>query len=500
MSVDINKLLLNQQDDQKIKLLVFLKENPNTSLYNFYLAQNLPYNKILYIYHKLIADLKEMTGNPDKTISELIEDFSFDEYRHAIFKQQIGYQLLMSLMTQDDKSVAEFLKKNDVSRTKLYRVTTELRKTIANFGVNVNLSEFSIEGNEVIVQSFLLVFLNETETKINEFMDSRWESLVKRFCVDYLTPDGQSEGLLVNQRQRMFAICLLRLTQGYRYQQLNPFPDNFKLDLNSKGAGSLLDFFELNYNMTAQEAHSQVDTLQFYLKFGSNFIVDLNHSEKDKLLLRMNDSKVWRSLWQNVEHNTSVGLVENMELRIYSDILVTMYFGELSISRNNYVNTLVNQYVNGKETPLTTTEMGKLSKKTLRMIEEFGMPHPSNKQLKLIALLVKGVKAVLSDLPHHVIIYMLDDTFDAESDFISYLFQGIVKVLPFGEYKSGDAVSVLEYNEETEQVKTFLKEHDDVIGFHWIHQLPLTENYSRLLLLINKHRFELLKALSIDDN
>lgn len=194
--MDFNQILLSAQDNEKIQLLVFLKENPSSSLYNFFLAKDLPYNKVLYIYHKLLADLRDVVQDEDLSIADLIATADFDVYARTVMNRQIGYQLLLSLLKQSKQSTNEFLERHEVSRTKLYRLTAELRKYMGKFGITVNLSEFKLTGNEALIQNFYLSFLNETSTGIDAFLDERWQSVVQRLTTGYLTPPAYKKSVV----------------------------------------------------------------------------------------------------------------------------------------------------------------------------------------------------------------------------------------------------------------------------------------------------------------
>lgn len=90
---------------------------------------------------------------------------------------------------------------------------------------------------------------------------------------------------------------------------------------------------------------------------------------------------------------------------------------------------------------------------------------------------------------------MNDDAYDAQTDIISYLFQGVVSVKMINEYEPEEVVSILVYNQQNDKVNRFLAAHPNMISLRWVQQLPATENYSRLLLLINKYRYNVFKNL-----
>lgn len=481
--VNINKLLLSQQDNERIQLLVFLKENPNSSLYNFFLAQNLPYNKVLYLYHKLIADLRDLSDDSDLTIAELLEEFNFDQYRHTVFKRQIGYQLIMSLLMMTDASIQDFLTRFDISRTKLYRVTTELRKAIAHYGIVLNLAEFRLDGNETLIQSFLLSFLNETGTKIDEFLNDQWASLVARLTMDYLTPTQGFEQVIMPQRKRLVGLALLRLSQGYRYGQLNQFADGFDVSFSQGGTTALLNFFQLNYKMKPNEALGQLNVLEFFLKYSPNFIIDLSSLEKGRVLKILRRSSNWKWIWSHIDPATPVALQDKMELRVIGFINVLMYFGNFPIARDSLMNGLID---NGQ---VNVTQTAQLAEKMPVMLQELEFPQASPTQIRLLTVFTGMLINLLEQASYKTKIYIADDTYDASVEAFSYMFRGVVEVHTLNDYKSGESEAILMYNEKTVKVTELLSQDKRLVGLHWGHQLPASENYSRLLLLINKYRF-----------
>jgi DNA-directed RNA polymerase subunit L len=484
--MNINNILLSSQDNEKIQLLVFLKENPSSSLYNFFLAKDLPYNKVLYIYHKLIADLREFEDD-DLTIAELIADADFDQYSHIIMNRQVGYKMLMSLITQTDHTTNEFLERQQISRTKLYRLTSDLRKYIGQFGVTVNLSEFCLTGNETLIQNFLLAFLNETGTNISEFLDDRWQSLVSHLTDGFLTPMAFKNSILVAQRRRFVGIALLRLSQGHRYQIAHPIDQHFGLKFINGSDGVVKDYIKVSCDLTDVEAQNQFNLLKFSLKFGPNFIIEISDDEKQMIDDWLKSSPQWQQFWQRIETGTPTGLTAKMKLRLVGCIISLDYFGNFPISRNNYVNDYLQK--------VSDSRISKYYDQVNTMIKELQLEITTVDGINSLAKLFEALEQVIDDVSHKITVYVNDDAYDAQTDIISYLFQGVVSVKMINEYEPEEVVSILVYNQQNDKVNRFLAAHPNMISLRWVQQLPATENYSRLLLLINKYRYNVFKNL-----
>ena len=163
------------------------------------------------------------------------------------------------------------------------------------------------------------------------------------------------------------------------------------------------------------------------------------------------------------------------------------YFGNFPIARSNYVNEYLSK--------MDVTRISPYYELVSKMIKQLRLQITEVDNVNTLANLFQALEQVLADVSHKLVLYIDDDAYDAQTDVISYLFQGVVTVRLFNEYKPGDSVSVLLYNQQTPEIKDFLAQHPDLISLRWVHQLPTTENYSRLLLLINKYRYNIFKNL-----
>ncbi len=76
--VNIDAEILTSDEVQKLRLLLFLKEQPGNTIREFDAIYGLGYNKVLHIYHKLIDDLRAFNeSNEVLSDEELLEKNGF---------------------------------------------------------------------------------------------------------------------------------------------------------------------------------------------------------------------------------------------------------------------------------------------------------------------------------------------------------------------------------------------------------------------------------------
>ncbi|KRM56721.1 hypothetical protein C5L31_000583 [Secundilactobacillus malefermentans] len=97
--LNINAEILTTNEMQKLQLMAFLQEKTDNTLSHFYLINELGYNKVLHLYHKLVEDLKEC-NNVSGTIDadKLLSETNFDDFRADQYQQQITYKMLLSIL------------------------------------------------------------------------------------------------------------------------------------------------------------------------------------------------------------------------------------------------------------------------------------------------------------------------------------------------------------------------------------------------------------------
>ncbi|WP_252903951.1 hypothetical protein [Secundilactobacillus oryzae] len=76
--MNIDAEILTSDEVQKLRLLLFLKEQPGNTIREFDAIYGLGYNKVLHIYHKLIDDLRAFNeSNEVLSDEELLEKNGF---------------------------------------------------------------------------------------------------------------------------------------------------------------------------------------------------------------------------------------------------------------------------------------------------------------------------------------------------------------------------------------------------------------------------------------
>lgn len=175
-------MLIEKKDEEKLKLLYLLWKYNN---YEEVALQNLAYElsidkrSLRKHLEELLTDLETIDNNYGSIIlsdSSLKISFSsvFDENKLiALYSERsILFNLALSILMNDFRSVESFAEKNFISLVTLYRKLPMLKKELARLDLRLDLkSEKKILGNERQIRLFYYYLLLEINDYIDIFSD-----------------------------------------------------------------------------------------------------------------------------------------------------------------------------------------------------------------------------------------------------------------------------------------------------------------------------------------
>lgn len=477
--MDIARLFLLDRDYEKLHLLVYLKENPDNSLNSFLNSYDIAYPKMLNAYHKLINDLNDMNGHVPIDTAKLIQKINADDYLQYVMKSKDAYNLLLNIIKHTDASYDDYAERTGTSRAKIYRLTMELRQKLADYGIKLKVNKFVLVGNEILVQFFILNFLSSTRTPLTEFLPHNYITGSESLTRNFQTPVDSRDSLTVQQREMLMGICLLRMSQGYRFQQLPPLWPDVNFAVNKHTSRLFIEYLQMNYHLDAGEAIVQANAINYMFEFEPGFVAELPKAQRTQLIKFFDRSETWQFYWVQ----TTADAPEAAQLHIISYFINVINLGELPIARRNYIESNATDVVQPGDTE-------RYRRMVIAIFKELGLNKVAIKQVDLLADVMRRFAIQNERLLKMPVAHLVDDRQDIQSDLIKALLK---RVVDFGDEDCANGNSISE--DDIVIYAGDSKWDEDALGlcksknrFNWMEQMSVRQNYERFLAFFSHYQ------------
>ncbi|MBO1298406.1 MULTISPECIES: helix-turn-helix domain-containing protein [unclassified Enterococcus] len=116
------------------------------------------FKKILFAIQEDLEQFTEIKLLHSKNKLSINEQLvQYTQYQHYLSTESVPYKLLISLLTEQDKDLADFCNRHFISRSTCFRQTKKLAEYLKEYQINLNLSNLTLSGSEMLIR---IIFFN----------------------------------------------------------------------------------------------------------------------------------------------------------------------------------------------------------------------------------------------------------------------------------------------------------------------------------------------------